>query len=258
MYDNVNDVLDEYSCNLSNFININTLGQLTNNFNIFNNIGNVKYKLCKDDTGIFVLVTNRYVIKIYNTKTYLKIVNIYNKLWNSNNANIFNHIEKIYYYYSMVDGMIVHNTYYNNIVNNNIVNIGTVHLTINELLIPLFPKSDTTNIIWNYKVTKKLLIDVSLGLTELHKLGIVHGDTTPDNIGFRTSDNNFVLYDFGDSHDGSDYKSDVIRFLNSILISYRSFFINHINMIEQIKNMIETNKNYSIYDFYNAINKVFV
>lgn len=253
MYGNVADVLEEYGCNLSNFINPDTLNQIIQNFNTFNKVEDVKYNICKSDAGIFVLVTDRYVIKIYNVKTYLKLVNIYNKLWrNNNHGNIFNHIEKIYYYYSTVDGIVVHDTYYNNVIKS-----GTTHLTINELLVPLFPEFNTTNVVWNYNNTKKLLIDTSLGLIELHKLGIIHGDTTPDNIGLRPSDNNFVLYDFGDAHDGTDYKSDVIRFLNSMLISYKNFFIDHIDKIEQIKSMI-INENYGIYDFYNAINSIFI
>ena len=256
MYDSLNDVLEEYGCNLSKFLNSNTLNQIITNFNNIVNVDSVKYITCKDDTGIFVLVTTRYVIKVYNIKTYLKIVDIYNKLWrNNNHGNIFNHIEKIYYYFSTVDGIVVHNTYY---YNNIIKNLGTTHLTINEILVPLFPKFNKTNVIWNYDNTKKLLIDTSLGLIELHRLGIIHGDTTPDNMGLRLSDNNFVLYDFGDAYEGSDYKSDVIRFLNSVIISYKNFFADNIDKIEQIKNTIDKNKNYGISDFYDTIIDVFV
>lgn len=253
MYDNMNDVTEEYGCVLSKFISPNTLNKIIENFNRIVLVDNIKYVSCKDDAGIFVLVTNRYVIKIYNEKTYIKLVNIYNKLWSVNQGNIFDHIEKIYYYFSIVNGIIIHDTYFNNIMNE-----GTGHLTINELLVPLFPQFNKSNITWDYSNTKKLLIDVSLGLIELHKLNIIHGDSTPDNIGLRESDNNFVLYDFGDAHDGFNYRDDVNRFLNSILITYKTFFNDYIGKIEKIKAMVNHNKNYDIYDFYNTINKVFL
>ena len=251
MSDQMETIFNDYGCHIDKFIEPDTLEHISDNFNKIILVDNIKYTLCKDDAGIFVLVSSRYVIKIYSQNTYNKLVNIYHRLWRNNHGNVFNHIEKIYYYFSLVNGVTIHDTYPNFTPKH-----GTCHLTINELLLPLFPNIDKSNIVWNKDMVKKLLIDTSLALIVLHQINIVHGDTTPDNVGLRISDNNFVLYDFGDAHDGYDYLSDVNRFLKSILITYKSFFGEYINEIKKIKETVNTG-NYGLYDFYNAINTNF-
>lgn len=255
MSEEMENLFTEYGCYLDKFIDPDILQYVIDNFNKAVLVDNLKYTLCKDDAGVFVLVTTRYVIKIYRKKSYDKVVNIYNEL--HKNVNSFEHIEKIYYYFSVIDGVIIHDTYSKyNYSDNYPDNIkGTGHLTINELLLPLFPDINRSNIVWNKDNVKKLLIDTSLALIELHKINIVHGDTTPDNIGLRISDNNYVLYDFGDAYKGFDYRSDVNRFLNSILITYKSFFQDYLSEIEKIKAIVNEGI-YGIYDFYLAINTV--
>ena len=230
---NLQQLLSEYGCNIDNFININTLTSIINRFNSSLNIKNINYLSCKDDTGIFVLVTDKYVIKIYSNDRYLKILNIYSVIKSNN-------IERIYQY----------DDYHN--------------VTINELLIPLFKyerKQIQTNIIYNNEIVKKLLLDVSYALQQLHINNIVHGDATPDNVGFRYSESEFVLFDFGESNvvgstGTNNYKDDVNRFLDSLLITYKDFFTKYIDKLNKIKKLVNTN-DYYIEKFTNSINSVF-
>ena len=87
-------------------------------------------------------------------------------------------------------------------------------------------------------------------LNSLHENGIYHGDTTPDNIGYRTADDNYVLFDFGASNFSGNlnmYRTDVTRFLNSMLRTYITFFQPYRDKIMNILNQI--NQEYYIGKF---------
>lgn len=255
--DNLLDLLSEYGCYIDKFTDIDTLESLMNHFNKISSINNIEYVSCKADTGgIFVLVTNKYVVKLYSSRKYNKIVYIYDTLLSTNYD--FSNIEIINYYYSVDNGIVIHDTYHST---QHIIGKSSIRATINELLIPIFYFTEkiNTNIEWNKDTTKKFFLDIAKALIELHKNGIVHGDTNPDNIGYRESNNNFVLFDFGDSiiyeTDSRLYLSDVNRFLTSILSTYREFFKDYIPNIETIQTLVNKGE-YNIEKFYNTINVV--
>jgi len=237
------NIFKKYGCKIDKFTTSNELDILMNKFNKIMNINQLKYTLCKDDTNIFVLVTDHYVVKVYSSKQYQKIFSIYSKIKSTNN------IEKIYYYCSISDGLIIHDTY--PIFHNTIQNINA---TISELVEPIFNIKDqmiTTNIVWNKGNFKKLLIDVSKGLKILHNEGIIHGDSTPDNVGLRYLDGNFVLFDFGSTIFSNNGITDINRFLNSLLITYKEFFEIYKEEILLIYKFVNNG-----YDFEKSINLV--
>lgn len=257
------ELFTNYGCSVNNFTDINTLSLLINKFNKFNKILNIKYVSCKDDAGVFVLVTNKYVIKLYSDQRYSIITNIYHRLLAGGYQ--FNNIEKIYYYYSVKDGKVIHDTY------SIIPNHDDINSTINELLIPIFRiemGNIISNIIWDGDMVKKFLVDISNALFVLHTNNIIHGDATPDNVGFRYSDNNFVLFDFGNSiininntipdlYKNDMYLNDINRFLNSILGTYKQFFKDYLIKINIVKNLVNEGP-YIPDKFKNVIENVFI
>ena len=234
------EVFNKYGCKLDKFSSIKDLEILINKFNKLFNITELHFNFCKDDTNIFVLINNYYVIKLYSSKQYQKIFDIYSKIKSTNN------IERIYYYCSVSNGLIIHDTY--PFLKSDLWNINA---TISELLNPIFNINGdiiTTNIIWNKITFKKLLLDTSKALETLHNEKIVHGDTTPDNIGLRYSDGNFVLFDFGSVKFNEDVINDINRFLKSLLTTYKSFFQIYHNEINNIYESV--NKGH---DFQNCV-----
>lgn len=236
-------ILDEYGCNVNKFTSIDNLKMLINKFS---GNENIEYTYCKDDADGFILVTNKYVIKLYSKNMYQKILDIYSRI------KTYNNIEKIHYYCTIADGVVrdSHNSV--SYISDKSRNMQS---TINELLIPIFDLSDyrkiKSNITWNGEMFKKLLLDVAAALNELHSHGITHGDTTPDNVGLRSIDNNFVLFDFGDStisNDPVNRVNDVNRFLNSLLVTFIDFFKNYKFQIENIQKLVNTGT-----DFHSAI-----
>ena len=196
---NLSEMLYDYGCKIYNYTHLDDVMDLIIRYNKILCIDNneLLYISCKDDAGVFVIVTNKYVIKIYKPLDYDRIVDIYKPITADNN---FEHIEKIYYYYSVNNGNVIHDTYskYNLDIDPNT----DIHAVINELLIPITNINGMeikSNIEWNKQNLRKLLLDVAEGLDVLHKSGTVHNDVTPDNIGLRPSDSNFVLFDFGQS-----------------------------------------------------------
>jgi serine/threonine protein kinase len=241
----MDSVFEEYGCNINRFTDLNNLKVLINKFNRFYNIENIEYKYCKDDADGFILVTNNYVIKLYLKNMYQKIIYIYSIIKNYNN------IEKIYYYYSISDGVIYESYHYYDPELYKFDKSIDIRGTINELLIPIFDISDYENIksdiTWDNKTFKKLLLDVADALHELHKNGITHGDTTPDNIGLRPSDNNFVLFDFGNAVINNrpiNGIQDVNRFLDSLVRTFDKFFINYKLQIETIKILVNNGSDF--------------
>lgn len=116
-----------------------------------------------------------------------------------------------------------------------------------------------TNITWDKNTFNKLLLDVAKALMIFHQNGIIHGDTTPDNVGYRKYDDNFVLFDFGDTEvtNGLDYElylRDVNRFLNSILRTYQKFFKDYIHNVIKIRKLVNDGE-YNIGKFYNSVNE---
>ena len=149
----LSELFSEYGCYIDKFTNINNLTLLIKKFNKISNVDirDLKYLSCKDDAGIFVLVTNEYVIKIYSLKGYSNVVIIYHRLLS--NGYGFDNIETIYYYYSVIDGYVQHDTY----PGTGMI-IGDIHATVNELLIPIFYLERgiiITNMIWNNQSVKK-------------------------------------------------------------------------------------------------------
>ena len=59
------ELLYDYGCSIEKFTDIDTMLSLILKFNNILGIDNIKYVSCKDDAGIFVLVTNFYVVKVY-------------------------------------------------------------------------------------------------------------------------------------------------------------------------------------------------
>jgi serine/threonine protein kinase len=225
------EVFNKYGCNVLRFTSVEDLEILMEKFNSIMNIKQLKFNFCKDDTNIFVLITNYYIVKLYSSKQYQKIFSIYSKIKSTNN------IEKIYYYYSVSNGLIIHDTY--PFFHNKIENINA---TISELLIPIFNINGdiiTTGVAWTRSIFRKLLLDVAKGLKILHDEGIVHGDATPDNVGLRYSDGNFVLFDFGSAEFSNKGINDINRFLKSLLTTYKSFFEIYYNEIINIRNLIK-------------------
>lgn len=218
------DMINDYGCNLKPYTDLNNLKIFISKFNKIQNIDDVKYISCKDDSGVFVIVTNKYVVKLYKQKDYNRIVKLYQPITKTNS---FDHIEKIYYYYSIINGLIVHDTYY--YINNNNKLKNTINGVINELLVPityLYNMDVYTNINWSKSKLRKLILDVSKGLDVLHNNDIIHNDATPDNIGLRPADSNFVLFDFGQSSINKtlsyeSYKEDINRFLISLMTTYK-------------------------------------
>nr|QBK91575.1 MAG: putative serine/threonine protein kinase [Pithovirus LCPAC302] len=242
----LDEVLVDYGCNINKFTNLPLLKQFINRFNKHIDRYNISYNLCKDDAGVFVLVSNLYVVKIYKKSSYDKIISLYSRI------NNLDHIEIVYYFLIVEDGKIIHSTF--DIDDTH----GTIYGTINELLIPLFNIKGidiTSNFKWDWNDTYKLLLDVSQGLYELHKNNIVHGDSTPDNTGFRMKDNNYVLFDFGDSsieNNKDKFRNDVNRFLNSMMITYAEFFDPFKDQIIKIQRQVNTGS-YSYDKFYNIM-----
>jgi len=258
----MDELFNDYGCDVSKFTDINMLKLFTKRLDkIFSNKDTTKFLSCKDDASVFVVVTNKYVVKLYNSKKYLELVNIYDRLLKK--SYDFANIEKIYYYYAVFDGLIVHDTYLKIFPELPPIN-SNIYGTANELLIPIFSfemGEIKTRIKWDKGTVYKLFNDVSSGLIELHKNNIIHGDTTPDNVGLRIDNNfvNFVIYDFGDSYIMDNklnknelMKGDVNRFLNSVLITYSYFFKDYINNIKKLKRDINTG-NYTINKFKNSI-----
>ncbi len=259
---NLSDMLYEYGCKIYKYSNLKDVIDLISRYNkIIGVTDDLLYLSCKDDAGVFVIVTNKYVIKLYKPLDYKRIVDLYRPITTNNN---FEHIEKIYYYYSVTDGYIEHDTYSKDSTPTDPTNQTTnhtkpinIHGVINELLIPITRNilgnrgmEIHTDIKWNKDTLKKLLLDVAEGLDILHHNGTIHNDTTPDNIGLRPSDSNFVLFDFGQSTINNKpltyeaYKVDVNRFLYSLMNLYKD--------IIPFRSILGTDYLINIYKYVNA------
>jgi serine/threonine protein kinase len=254
---NLTDVVSEYGCDVSKFTSISHILDITEQYNRVRQIPNtsLKYISCKSDAGVLVIVTNKYVLKLYRPQDYSRIVEIYRKI------KSFDYIEKIYYYYAIKKGIVIHDTYINYRDRNPTID-KDIYGVINELLIPVVDFKGI-NIIspikWDTVTTYKLLYDVSSGLDELHINGIIHNDATLDNVGLRPGDMNFVLFDFGYSvidPNINKMKQDVIRFLESLLSTFQDLIYNNTDKLKQILELINKGP-YYIGKFKNTIYTVY-
>ena len=246
--DNLYDMMNDYGCSPYNFADPEDILDMIDQYNRVYNIdeGDMKYLSCKDDAGILVIVTNKYVIKIYRPEGYSKLVELYRPLTTS---NTFDHIEKIYYYYMIRNGKVIHDTYPDHQLNTPLPGTN-IQGVINELLVPIVYMeggTNRTNIQWSKPLIHKLLIDIADGLDTLHRNGTIHYDSTLDNIGQRPSDSNFVLFDFGfseiNSNDTNMFRNDVNKFLQSF-VTHRNIIPVDITRIQTLERIVNTGPYY--------------
>lgn len=88
----------------------------------------------------------------------------------------------------------------------------------------------------------KMLIDIAIGLSYIHRKGYVHKDVARGNIGIRNSCKSFVLYDTEDLCIGSSQEmyQDVMMFIEDMLIHYQA---NNpfSNLLYDIQNILRRN-----------------
>jgi len=142
-------------------------------------------ELYKNDTGAEVFVFENCVVRFYDYQ-YLKLKEeIFSKLSGSN------YLEKILETKFCDD-----------------LEFGYI---VSEKLVPLVNAVDY-NLELNKEIVRpdnidKLTSDITQGLKYLHSNNIRHGDSRLDNIGFRPSDNSFVLFDLEGASYITQYKS---------------------------------------------------
>jgi serine/threonine protein kinase len=130
----------------------------------------------KNDTNIDVIVLNNCVIRFYSPDNYNSKLPILNRLNENNN------LERI--------------------LENNMVIIDeqpSYGYTVSEILTPLINSDNEFQIEITPERKEALIEQINQALGFLHQNNILHNDVSIDNIGFRESDQSFVLFDFGAS-----------------------------------------------------------
>ena len=187
------NILKDLGCDIWNNLNmVNVITYLVNIISQSQNFTSTSLISVKCDTNMYVIVFNNYIIRLtLNKDLYLNLFEI----------NRLNHIFSENY--QNVERSDVFTNINTKIINTKIINTknsNVIYVIISyDYLNPIFKfenKEIKTLIEWNFDVFKKYLYDVANGLRRLHNARIEHGDLTPDNIGYRSSTNNFVIFDF--------------------------------------------------------------
>lgn len=252
--DDIIKTTSTYGCSEWNNIYMNSLiTYLSREIDRIYNFKNSLPILAKCDTNLYVILFNNYIIRLtLNVKEYQKLFEI-NRRINTIDPS-YKNIERssIFTSYNILDKFEINKKIYV-IVSFDYLN-PIFHFKYNKII---------SNIDWNYDNFKKFLYDVADGLEILHRLNIEHGDLTPDNIGYRESSNNFVIFDFGASkiHDIKPnynfYLKDIQKFMKSLQTTYGGYFIDFDELYVINSSINELNIK-TPYDFKKIVNNAFV
>lgn len=155
----------------------NIFGEIIRDFN--HNDTTIEY--AKKNIGLTILLAN-CVVRIVPMKTYLKLKTLYDALLldRSGDNLKWDNFERIYRIYMIEHFEMV--------------------IIVSEKLEPI-KDSMTMEIKPKFTGLEKEIVEtVRANRNYLHQIGIVHGDLSLDNTGFRASDNKFVIFDFDGSY----------------------------------------------------------